>query len=86
MSAKVAKADDPIAATKNSLRRHTEFLNFCDAVQARLEKGAVTYGDQSFNVAPSVLLEELQQEALDLAGWGFILWRRLEAFKAEAAK
>lgn len=84
--AKAASTVDPVERVKNSLRRVTEFMNFCDAVQARLEKGAVTYGDQSFNVAPAVLLEELQQEALDLAGWGFILWRRLEAFKAEAAK
>jgi hypothetical protein len=30
-------------------------------------------------------LGELQQEALDLAGWGFVLWTRLERIQARLA-
>ncbi len=68
------------------LRRVTDFMNYCDAVQARLEKGAITYGDRSFSETPALLLDELQQESLDLAGWGFILWEKIEAMKEALRK
>jgi len=55
------------------------FADFIGEVRARLEKGRETYGDRSFSAEPSALLEELRQETLDLAGWGFILWTRLKA-------
>lgn len=62
------------------------FPSFVDAVRARLEAGRAAYGDRSFERPTSELVGELQQEALDLAGWGFVLWARLEALKARAAK
>jgi hypothetical protein len=52
---------------------------FAAELRARLEAGRVAYGDKSFRRSPEELLGELQQEALDLAGWGFILFARLEA-------
>jgi hypothetical protein len=56
-----------------------EFCLFVEAVRARLMKGAVAYENRSFSKDPLALVEELRQEALDLAGWGFILFCRLEA-------
>lgn len=56
-----------------------EFMLFVERLRARLMKGTATYENRSFSKAPDVLLEELKQEALDLAGWGFILFCRLEA-------
>jgi hypothetical protein len=50
-------------------------------VRARLEAGRATYGDRSFERSPSELLRELEQEALDLAGWGFVLWHRVRALR-----
>jgi hypothetical protein len=58
------------------------FETFAGAVRGRLDQGRATYGDASFSAHPSVLLAELQAEALDLAGWGFVLWTRLEAMRA----
>jgi hypothetical protein len=58
------------------------FPSFIDAVRARLDAGRLTYGDQSFDRPESELLAELQQECLDLAGWGFVLWTRLERLRA----
>jgi hypothetical protein len=58
-------------------QRH--FPDFAEAVRARLMKGAVVYEDRSFSKDPADLLEELRQEALDLAGWGFVLYCRLQA-------
>jgi hypothetical protein len=56
--------------------------DFFAALKWRLQQGQVTYGDKSFARDPSELLGELEQEALDLAGWGYVLWRRIRALKA----
>lgn len=62
------------------LRHMPEFF---EAVRARMMKGVLTYEDKSFSKRPEDLIEELKQEALDLAGWGFILFSRLQGM-AEA--
>jgi len=59
-----------------------EFMLFVERLRARLMKGMVAYENKSFSKSPDALLEELKQEALDLAGWGFILWCRLEKMRA----
>lgn len=51
---------------------------FASCVAKRLEVGRREYGDRSFARNPRELVAELQDEALDLAGWGFILWCRLQ--------
>ena len=58
------------------------FPAFTRAVRSRLDAGREAYGDRSFSADPSVLVAELLQEALDLAGWGFVLFRRLESMRA----
>ena len=67
-----ARGDDPLEA----------WPAFADAVRARLDAGRVAYGDRSFGADPATLLAELGQEALDLAGWGFVLWMRVERMRA----
>lgn len=59
---------------------------FCRRLAARLEMGAHDYGDRSFQRPPGELLAELQLEALDLAGWGFILWERIERMRERLAE
>lgn len=61
-----------------------EWEAFAAALRARLEAGAVAYGDHSFARDPSSLLAELRQEALDLAGWGYVLFVRLSRLEALA--
>jgi hypothetical protein len=56
------------------------YPRFIAAVRARLERGRITYGDASFDRPEAELLGEIQQECLDLAGWGFVLWTRLQLF------
>ena len=58
------------------------FDDFVARVRARLELGRVAYGDRSFDRPEDELLGELQQEALDLAGWGWVLWTRIERLRA----
>lgn len=49
----------------------------------KLERGQQLYGSSSFKKSEGELLEELQQEAVDLAGWGYILWAKIEALKSK---
>jgi hypothetical protein len=53
------------------------FDRFIRAVRARLERGAIEYGDTSFSSDLPTLIAELEQEAEDLAGWAYITWRRI---------
>jgi hypothetical protein len=62
------------------------FPEFVEAVRARLEAGRAAYGDRSFDRPTAELVGELQQEALDLAGWGFVLFERLRRLKAAAKR
>jgi hypothetical protein len=57
------------------------FIPFVNRLDAKMKKGFEEYGDGSFSRPPMELIGELQQEAIDLAGWGMILWCRLEDLK-----
>jgi len=83
----IGNLTEAIEGLSSSLDPQTrkEGTAFLEAAIERLEKGAREYGAKSFTMQPGELLEELQQEALDLAGWGFVLWKRLELLKAAAA-
>ena len=54
---------------------------FVERLRARLAAGAATYGDVSFTRPCRDLVDELQQEVEDIAGWGLILWIRLERLR-----
>jgi hypothetical protein len=62
------------------------FPAFVEAVRARLEAGRAAYGDRSFERPTAALAGELQQEALDLAGWGFVLFTRLRELEAKTRR
>ena len=62
------------------------FGRFAANVRSRLAAGRLMYGDASFARDPAELVGELQQEALDLAGWGYILFCRLEAMREALAE
>ena len=54
---------------------------FDKVMQQRLQNGFEEYGDNSFDRDPRVTLGEIEQELLDVVGWGFILWTRLQVLK-----
>lgn len=74
--------EDDILPEPSSSDPLNAWPTFAQAVRARLEAGRAAYGDRSFSADPAALLAELQQEALDLAGWGYVLFQRLEAMQA----
>lgn len=50
---------------------------FIERLRVRLEAGARQYGDSSFRRPPAELLSEIQDELVDVAGWGLVLWARI---------
>lgn len=62
-----------------------EWPVFAQRVRDRLEKGRHEYHDQSFSKHPMELLGEIQAELLDVCGWSFVLWHRVESLR-EALK
>lgn len=54
---------------------------FVARVRARLEVGATIYGDSTFLRPTAELVDELMQEVQDIAGWGLLLWIRLDELR-----
>jgi len=52
----------------------------------RLEAGRLEYGDRSFSESPDELAREIQEEAMDLGAWAFILSRRTSRLRAAAGR
>lgn len=59
------------------------FAEFCRRVEARLAQGARVYGDSSLDLPTPRLLNEIQQELEDVAGWSVLLWARLERIRKQ---
>jgi hypothetical protein len=50
---------------------------FRELMEARFTAGHIQYGDRVFLRPPPKTIAEIEQELLDVVGWGFILWCRL---------
>ena len=50
---------------------------FIDLMEERLQQGHQEYGDYSFERPEGELLAELEEELLDVVGWGYVLWTRV---------
>ncbi|MCP4601701.1 MAG: hypothetical protein GY847_14500 [Proteobacteria bacterium] len=51
---------------------------FFNKIKARLIKGDKEYQGESFKASPEALKGEILEELEDVAGWAYILWRRLK--------
>lgn len=61
------------------------FPTFAAAVNARLESGNLAEV-RNFDLPPALLAAELENEAIDVATWAFIMWRRLRRFNEATGK
>jgi hypothetical protein len=52
-------------------------------VRDRLIMGSETYGDISFIRPHTELLKEIAEELLDVSGWAFILWTRIQELESK---
>ena len=59
----------------------TDLDRFVGRLRARLVEGAKRYGDSSFTRPAVELLDEVQQELEDVAGWSLLLWIRLDRLR-----
>ena len=59
------------------LRSREAIDGFIGVVNARVAKGAQEYGDASPKRAFADLVDEMMQEAADIAGWACQAWRRV---------
>ncbi len=55
-------------------------------MQHRLDRGHVEYGDDSFELSSYRLADEIEEELLDIIGWAFIFWTKLQELKEKALK
>ncbi len=56
---------------------------YAEAVLAKLDKGAADYGDASLDADSGKLLDEIEAELLDVNGWSFLLWSRIQSLRVK---
>ncbi len=66
------------------LDKHESVEDYLYAVNGRLAKGEREYGDTGFHKPASALSFEICEEAEDIAGWGYLLWRRAIALRKKS--
>lgn len=72
-----------ISEPRVNIDYHEHWREFTDQTFSRLDKGAVEYGESSFKDTPlSQLTREIEEETLDVAGWGYALWCRVRRLRA----
>lgn len=59
----------------------TQWREFLGCVEKRLEAGAREYGDASLRAPLKALASEVEEELLDVMGWGFLLWVRMQGIR-----
>ena len=72
-----------MSVQKGIIIDYNEQRRYFVKLQSRLEIGAQEYGDKSFSRPETNLIEMIQEEVLDIAGWSYILWAKLERLKAK---
>ena len=57
------------------------FPEFAEQVRAKLARGQVIFEDRNFSKNPVDLMHEVQEELVDVMGWSFLVWSRLQAMR-----
>ena len=66
------------------MKIQADWERFAAKVHARLVQGERVFDNRSLDKPHLDLMEEIQQELEDIAGWGVLLWIRLERVKTLA--
>ena len=59
-----------------SFQKDADIEQFVHELRTRLYEGKAEYGDESFDRPANKIHQERMQEALDGAGWSFVLWKK----------
>lgn len=66
------------------MKIQADWERFAAKVHARLVQGERVFDNRSLDKPHLDLIDEIQQELEDIAGWGVLLWIRLERVKTLA--
>ena len=66
--------------------RPEDVERFVARLRERLDTGAREYGDSSFRRPAVELLSEIQDELVDVAGWGLLLWTRIARLREQVSR
>lgn len=66
------------------MKQRPWWSRFFSRARARLKAGEQEYGDKSHGRHTLDLIDEIQQELEDVAGWAAILHNRLDKLRAKA--
>lgn len=58
---------------------------FMSKLDARMRDGYEEYGDESFDRPLLTLIKEIEEELLDICGWGMITYSRIQDIKEKIA-
>ena len=58
-----------------------DFDEFVSKLNARMADGFKEYGDKSFDRPLLALINEIEEELLDICGWGMITYSRIQDIK-----
>lgn len=62
------------------------FVDYLRMLITRHRTGAKVYGISSYQRNSNALLDEMLEEAVDIAGWGAFVYRRIQKMQDEMAK
>lgn len=63
------------------MKHEREFAQFVLVLHDKLERGEQTYGNASFDRPLPRTLDELLEELVDICGWAWVMFVRIEALK-----
>ena len=66
------------------MKIQADWERFAAKVHARLVEGERVFDNKGLDKPSIDLVDEIQQELEDIAGWGVLLWIRLERIKTLA--
>ena len=69
---------------KPKITESTKFREFLNELENKMHRGIEEHGESVGNLED--LVRELQNEALDFAGWGFLAWKKARRFAERAKK
>jgi hypothetical protein len=68
------------------MKHEAEFKEYVEKVKERLAYGEDKYGDRIEKIPSQTVIDEIEAEFLDIVGWGFEIWRRMQVFRVKLEK
>ena len=65
------------------MKYHEVFSGFISKLHSRMNIGHEEYGDESFDRPLLALINEIEEELLDICGWGMITYSRIHDIKGK---